>query len=78
MISVDQLNTYDVLARDWTVFTRSALDKLSARAQEGGPKERPSSAAEDAVKASSEAVVAEAAERAPESEGIRSEGGETP
>jgi len=73
LISVDQLNTYDVLARDWIVFTRSALDKLSARA----PKEGPSSAAPDAVNAVTAAVVAEAAELVPESEGIRSEGGET-
>ena len=73
LISLDQLNTYDVLARDWILFTRSALDKLNARAQEG-----PSPAAADAVKAATEAVVAEAEERAPESEGIRSEGGETP
>jgi len=77
LISLDQLNTYDVLARDWILFTRSALDKLNARAQEG-PKKGPSPAAEDAVKAATEAVVAEAEERAPESEGIRSEGGETP
>ena len=77
LISLDQLNTYDVLARDWILFTRSALDKLNARAQEG-PKKGPSPAAADAVKAATEAVVAEAEERAPESEGIRSEGGETP
>jgi large subunit ribosomal protein L4 len=35
LIMVDQLNTYDVLARDWIVFTRTALDKVNARAQEG-------------------------------------------
>jgi large subunit ribosomal protein L4 len=34
LISVDQLNTYDVLARDWLVITRSALEKLNARAEE--------------------------------------------
>jgi large subunit ribosomal protein L4 len=34
LISVDQLNTYDVLARDWLVITRSALEKLNARAQD--------------------------------------------
>ena len=78
LISLDQLNTYDVLARDWILFTRSALDKLNVRAQEVGRKQAPSSVAEGAVKAATEAVVAEAAERAPESEGIRSEGGETP
>jgi large subunit ribosomal protein L4 len=32
MITVDQLNTYDVVARDWLVFTRPALDKLNAKA----------------------------------------------
>jgi len=39
LISVDQLNTYDVLARDWLVITRSALEKLNARAQDGDAKE---------------------------------------
>ncbi len=34
LIMVDQLNTYDVLARDWVVFTRSALDRVNTRAQE--------------------------------------------
>jgi large subunit ribosomal protein L4 len=34
LISVDQLNTYDVLARDWLVITRSALEKLNSRAEE--------------------------------------------
>jgi len=34
LISVEQLNTYDVLARDWLVITRSALEKLNARAQD--------------------------------------------
>jgi large subunit ribosomal protein L4 len=38
LISVDQLNTYDVLARDWLVITRSALEKLNARAQDGATK----------------------------------------
>jgi large subunit ribosomal protein L4 len=32
MIGVDQLNVYDIIARDWLVFTRDALDKLNARA----------------------------------------------
>jgi len=57
MITVDQLNTYDVLARDWLVFTKSSIEKLNARA--------------------SESTAGEATERAPETEGIRSEGGET-
>jgi len=34
LITVEQLNTYDVLARDWLVITRSALEKLNARAQD--------------------------------------------
>jgi len=34
LISVDQLNVYDVLARDWLVLTKDALDKLNARAAE--------------------------------------------
>jgi large subunit ribosomal protein L4 len=75
MIGVDQLNTYDVLARDWVLFTRSALDKVNARAQDGG-------SAGDAAAAISGAVgelVAEAeAEPREPSEEIRSEGGETP
>src|SRR5256714_748163 len=36
LITVDQLNTYDVLARDWIVFTRAALDKVNTRAPQGG------------------------------------------
>jgi large subunit ribosomal protein L4 len=39
LITVDQLNTYDVLARDWLVITRSALEKLNARAQDGDANE---------------------------------------
>lgn len=31
MITVDQLNTYDIIARDWLVFTKAALDMLAAR-----------------------------------------------
>jgi large subunit ribosomal protein L4 len=34
LISVDQLNVYDILARDWLVLTKGALDKLNARATE--------------------------------------------
>ena len=34
LITVDQLNTYDVLARDWLVFTRASLEKVNARATE--------------------------------------------
>lgn len=36
MITVDQLNTYDIVARDWLVFTRSAVEKLNARAHPNG------------------------------------------
>jgi len=38
LLTVDQLNTYDVLARDWIVFTKAALEKLNARAQEAPAK----------------------------------------
>jgi len=34
LLTVDQLNVYDVLARDWLVFTKAAIEKLNARAQE--------------------------------------------
>jgi large subunit ribosomal protein L4 len=47
LISVDQLNTYDVLARDWLVITRSALEKLNARVQDVAVKD----AAEEAAPA---------------------------
>jgi large subunit ribosomal protein L4 len=33
LLEVDQLNVYDIIARDWLVFTRDALDKLNSRAQ---------------------------------------------
>jgi large subunit ribosomal protein L4 len=46
LISVDQLNTYDVLARDWVVFTRAALDKINARAQNGGSNDGRNAAGE--------------------------------
>ena len=36
LITVDQLNTYDVLARDWLVFTRASLEKVNARAADAG------------------------------------------
>ena len=36
-ITVDELNTYDILTSEWVVFTRKALDKL----QEGVDNERP-------------------------------------
>lgn len=61
LISVDQLNTYDVLARDWLVITRSALEKLNARAQDGDEK-----ASSDGV-SSEEAVPEEAAAQGGES-----------
>ncbi|MFN2614586.1 MAG: 50S ribosomal protein L4 [Actinomycetota bacterium] len=32
IITVDQLNTYDIVCRDWLVFTRDALETLNARA----------------------------------------------
>jgi large subunit ribosomal protein L4 len=37
VITVDQLNTYDIVARDWVVFTRDAIETLNARAD--APKE---------------------------------------
>ena len=75
MIGVDQLNTYDVLARDWVLFTRSALEKVNARAQGGD-------SAEDAAAAISEAAeelvaAAEGGPREP-SEENRGESGERP
>jgi large subunit ribosomal protein L4 len=33
MITVDQLNTYDIIAREWLMFSRAALEKLNARAE---------------------------------------------
>lgn len=75
LISVEQLNTYDVLARDWVLFTRSALDKVNARAQESGSN----GAAGRATAGAAEELAASAGEalREPADE-IRSEGGETP
>ncbi|HVL33587.1 MAG TPA: 50S ribosomal protein L4 [Actinomycetota bacterium] len=35
VITIDQLNTYDVLARDYVVFTKVALEKLNARGLNG-------------------------------------------
>ena len=32
VITVDQLNTYDIVARDWLLFTKPAIDKLNGRA----------------------------------------------
>jgi large subunit ribosomal protein L4 len=49
LISVEQLNTYDVLARDWLVITRSALEKLNARAQDVTTKGAGEDAVEDGV-----------------------------
>jgi large subunit ribosomal protein L4 len=31
-LTVDQLNVYDIIARDWLVFTKGALEQLNARA----------------------------------------------
>ena len=75
MIGVDQLNTYDVLARDWVLFTRSALDKVNARAQDGGSAGDTGAA----IAAAAEELIGQA-EAAPRetSEEIRSEAGETP
>lgn len=39
VITVDQLNTYDVLAADWVVFTRTALERLSQRTGSGSVAE---------------------------------------
>ena len=77
MIRVDQLNTYDVLARDWVLFTRAAFDKVNTRAQENGSG-RPSAPAETRSAAGEGlGADAEVAPREPIEE-IRSEGGETP
>lgn len=42
VLPVDQLNTYDVLAADWVVFTRAALERLS-----GGRAAAPPQGGED-------------------------------
>jgi len=77
LILVDQLNTYDVLARDWVLFTRAALDKINTRAPEGGS--RGTAGADKAISEAVQDLVGQtgAAPREP-SEEIRSEGGETP
>ena len=62
LISVDQLNTYDVLARDWLVITRSALEKLNARAQEAATKSATSPAVTE--KAAEEAAPVQGGESA--------------
>jgi large subunit ribosomal protein L4 len=74
MITVDQLNTYDVLARDWIVFTRAALDKVNARAANGGDQ----GAAATQVDAAAKLRTSAAGEPREPTEEIRSEGGETP
>lgn len=51
LILVDQLNTYDVLARDWVVFTRAALDKVNVPAQKGGPSREVAAPTQPAVSA---------------------------
>lgn len=38
VITVDQLNTYDIVARDWLLFTKASLEKLNQRASELGSK----------------------------------------
>jgi large subunit ribosomal protein L4 len=76
LITVDQLNTYDVLARDWVVFTRSALDKVNARAQEGGPNEGATVPETDTAGATAELVPPSQSEAPEPSQEIRSEAGE--
>lgn len=36
LLTVDQLNTYDVLVADWVVFTKAALERLSGGGKKGG------------------------------------------
>jgi large subunit ribosomal protein L4 len=38
VITVDQLNVYDILARDWMLFTKAALETLNGRAADLAPK----------------------------------------
>jgi len=38
VVTVDQLNVYDILARDWMLFTKAALEALNGRAAEFAPK----------------------------------------
>lgn len=38
LVRADQLNTYDVIARDWLVMTRDALSKVNARGAESAPR----------------------------------------
>ena len=38
-LTVDQLNTYDIIARDWLVFTQVALEAVNSRAGKGGASE---------------------------------------
>jgi large subunit ribosomal protein L4 len=33
VLTVDQINTYDIVCRDWLVFTREAIETLNARAE---------------------------------------------
>jgi len=77
LITVDQLNTYDVLARDWVVFTRSALDRVNTRAQEGGSNGRTAASDEAVASAAAEPAATSKSEARESSEEIRSEGGET-
>ena len=56
LILVDQLNTYDVLARDWVVFTRAALDKVNVPAKQIG------SSREEAVSTQPASATAEGTE----------------
>ncbi|MGZ4105486.1 MAG: 50S ribosomal protein L4, partial [Actinomycetota bacterium] len=54
MLSVDQLNTYDVLARDWLLLTRAALDKLNARVEATNDEARPAAEITAAAPAATE------------------------
>lgn len=39
-VTVDQLNVYDILARDWVLFTKTALDRLQERAESIAPPKK--------------------------------------
>jgi large subunit ribosomal protein L4 len=38
VITVDQLNTYDILARDWVVFDKAAVEAINARPAPGSKR----------------------------------------
>jgi len=37
VLSVDQINVYDILARDWVLFTKDAIEKLQQRSAQSAP-----------------------------------------